>query len=862
MNARTWIIAAGTLVVAQASAGADQSDWFPFVIPWDDASKTATDVSFLNHQPAGKLGRIVVRNGRFFAEKDPARRPVRFLATNITGPQCFPTKADADRLAAHLAKMGVNLVRIHHLHAGWVEPGLWKPGRKFLEIDPAQLDRFDYLLAALKRRGIYWNINLQTSREYIPEMGLPESVRQIPFDFQKRVDMFDAKMIRLQQDYARKLLARKNPHTGLRYADDPALMVVEINNENTLVGHVWEGLGRGLNTLPEPFSGELKALWNRWLRAKYGRIDALRRAWGAGSTRLGPSLTTSASRWTTENQSNGNVEFRPGAAAAPDVAPAITVRIGSNPGPDWHVQVHRAGLDLKEGRPYTLRFRAKADRPRDARLTVNLDQSNWRLVGLGEKISLGPEWRSYEFAFTVRNTVPKHARVAFILGGSTGTVEIADVALQPGVQGGGLPQDAAFGRINLPGSGTEAKWNDWIDFLADTERDYAETMRGFLRKEIGLRCTILTTQINYGGLVGPYREASMEVADNHAYYQHPVFYERAWDLAKWSIQNRPMTDLMATGAGELGNLAQWRIDGKPYTISEYNHCAPLDAQAEQMPLLSSFAAFHGWDALYPFDYGVTVSGQPNDAIQGWFAHGTNPAKMAFYPAAALLFRQGLVPPATLRTVLEVEPKAWHRFPAAADAWTLAGGFPNPLRTATALRPGAKTRLLTQGKPSASPLSAADGVFRADADRAKVVTGRVAGRTVRLQGAELRFGPIGSGFAALMLVPRDGKPIRSSASLLLTLASRVENQGMGWNEDRSSVGDRWGKGPTICEPVPCTLRLQTDRPVRAFALDGRGRRVRELPVRRTGGWSELQIGKDARTLWFELAAPSAPAKGQR
>jgi len=154
------------------------------------------------------------------------------------------------------------------------------------------------------------------------------------------------------------------------------------------------------------------------------------------------------------------------------------------------------------------------------------------------------------------------------------------------------------------------------------------------------------------------------------------------------------------------------------------------------------------------------------------------------------------------------------------------------------------------------------VFRADADRAKVVTGRGAGRTVRLQGAELRFGPIGSGFAALMLVPRDGKPIRSSASLLLTLASRVVNQGMGWNEDRSSVGDRWGKGPTICEPVPCTLRLQTDRPVRAFALDGRGRRVRELPVRRTGGWSELQIGKDARTLWFELAAPSAPAKGQR
>ncbi len=846
--------AAATLAAAHACAGDEQSDWFPFVIPWDDDAKTATDVSFLNHQPAGKLGRIVVRNARFVAERDPARRPIRFLAINITGPQCFPTKADADRLAAHLAKMGVNLVRIHHLHAGWVEPGLWKPGRKFLEIDPAQLDRFDYLLAAFKRHGIYWNINLQTSREYIPEMGLPESVRQIPFDFQKRVDLFSEKMIRLQQDYARSLLDRKNPHTGLRFADDPALMVVEINNENTLVGHVWEGLGRGLSTLPEPFRSELKTLWNRWLRTKYGSIGAVRKAWGAGSLSLGPSLTTSASRWTTENQSNGDVEFRAGTGSLPDVAPPILARVGSNPGLDWHVQAHLAGLDLKEGRPYTLRFRARADRPRPARLTVNLDRPNWRLVGLDEPVGLGPAWRAYEFAFTARNTEPGHARVAFILGGATGTVEIADVSLRPGVLGGGLPKDAAFGRIEVPGSGTEGKWRDWVDFLADTERAYAERMRSFLRRELGLRCNIVTTQINYGGMVGPYREAPMDVADNHAYYKHPAFDDRPWDLVRWRIQNRPMTDRMADGAGELGFLAQWRIDGKPYTISEYNHCAPLDAQAEQMPLLSTFAAYHGWDALYPFDHGVTVSGQPNDAIQGWFSHGSNPAKLAFFPAAALLFRQGLVPAATLRTVLEVEPRAWHRFPNAADAWAFAGGFPNPLRTATALRPGTRTRILTQGRPSASPLSAGEGIFRADAERAKAVTGRVAGRTVRLRGAELRFGPIGSGFAALMLVPRDGKPIRSSDSLLLVLASRVENQGMGWNEDRSSVGDRWGKGPTICEPVPCTVRLQTDRPLRAFALDGRGRRMRELPVRRSGGWSEFQIGKDARTLWFELASP--------
>lgn len=834
--------------------------WFPFVIPWDDASPSATDVSFLNHRPAGKFGRILARGERFVAQRDRSGEPLRFFATNITGSQCFPSRADADRLAKHLAKMGVNLVRIHHLQAGWVEPGLWKPGRKFLEIDPKQLDKFDYLLAALKREGIYWNINLQTSREYLPEMGLPASVSQIPFEFKKRVDKFDEKMIRLQQDFARRLLARRNPYTKTRIAEDAALMVVEINNENSLVGSPWEGLGQGLLALPEPFRGELKALWNRWLRNKYGSIGALRKEWSQGATRLGDSLTTSRSRWTTENQSNGDVEFRPGGVDDAGAAPSLLVRIGSNPGPDWHVQAHLAGLDLQNGRPYTLAFRARADRARPARVTVNLDQPDWRIVGLSESITLEPEWREYVFVFTARNTVPKHSRIAFILGGATGEVQIADVSLRSGTLGGGLPEDARFGEIEMPRGGTLATTRDWLMFLADVEKAYSERMRAFLRREVGVRCAILDTQISWGGLTGPYREASMEVADNHAYYQHPWFYEGPWDPVKWRIENKPMSDQMGSGAGVLGELARWRIADKPYSISEYNHCAPLDAQAEQMPLLSTFAAFHGWNALYPFDHGLTVSGQANDAIQGWFGHGTNPAKMAFFPSAALIFRQGLVPRSTARTVLELGPRSYLAFPAAADAWTFAGGFPDPLSTATALRLGQRTRLIREGKGGQRPLSFAQGCFRADADGAKAISGRVAGKRIVLKGAEFRFGKIESGFAALTLVPRDRRPVRTSRSMLLTVVSRVENQGMAWNADRSSVGDQWGKGPTVCEPVPCVVRLQTDRAVRVFALDGRGKRTRELKVRRNRGWSEFGIGNE-RTLWYELASPM-PAASQR
>ena len=54
--------------VAQENGGA-----FPFVIPWDDASKTPLDVSFLNDAPAGKNGRLIAR-GEHFVESGTGRR--------------------------------------------------------------------------------------------------------------------------------------------------------------------------------------------------------------------------------------------------------------------------------------------------------------------------------------------------------------------------------------------------------------------------------------------------------------------------------------------------------------------------------------------------------------------------------------------------------------------------------------------------------------------------------------------------------------------------------------------------------------------------------------------------------------------
>ena len=181
-------------------------------------------------------------------------------------------------------------------------------------------------------------------------------------------------------------------------------------------------------------------------------------------------------------------------------------------------------------------------------------------------------------------------------------------------------------------------------FLADTERAYADEMRDYLKQTLHVHANIIDSQLGFGGLSSVYREANSDFADNHAYWQHPSFPHTPWDPNDWTIANTPMvTDLANGGGGTLRDLAEYRVAGKPYSVSEYNEPAPNDYQAETVPLLATFAAFQDWDMIYLFDYGDYGTGVDNDKINGYFGVGSNPAKWAFMPAAALIFRAGEFP---------------------------------------------------------------------------------------------------------------------------------------------------------------------------------------------------------------------------
>ncbi|MFA6546688.1 MAG: beta-galactosidase, partial [Limisphaerales bacterium] len=826
--------------------GSRAGEMFPFVIPGLDVPQKGSivDVAWLNDAPAGKNGFIHARDGRFVDERG---KRLKFLATNFTFGSCFPDHDTADKLAARLASLGINCIRFHHIDNQPAPRGIWKAGApKKNEFDPDQLDRLDYFIAALKRHGIYANINLHISRNYwegedFPD-GLTERERreQMPH-YGKGVDKINEQMIRMQRDYARALLTHVNPYTKAPYAEERCVAIVEINNENTL-------LQLKVAALPDYYRNDVLKKWNAWLKARYGSAAKLVDAWG-GSSPLGDNLLPA------KPSTQGGEDFH----VATDSSGEIRISLKKLPAMSWHSQLHWTGLTLGEGKLYTLEFSARSDTPRTLPLSTRLQKADWHNCGLNESAELTSQWKTFSYTFRATRVEPGSVRFDFILGaGPVGDFQVRNLTLKPGGTLGlktGESLDGGSVASGERGVGT-ARGLDWTRFLAETERAYTDGMRTFLKKELGVRASIIDTQASYGGIAGTYRESFNDFVDMHAYWQHPHFPGRPWDGNNWRIQNSPMT--AAKDTGNLLRLAAYRVAGKTFTVSEYDHPAPSHYSAEMYPVIASFAAVQDWDGLFQFDWGGTDAN--SGKINGYFSLQQHPGKLAFLPAAAMLFRRGDVEPARGTASLSIPAGQVEKLTSdnvsIIEAWKKAGVEPRDCITHRIsvhfARGGEVEADKTKTGGSQVAWDADDAIYTVDAPAAKAVVGRCTGKVTKLEGAEFEVKSNQHNFAVLTLNTADGKPVAASKRLLLVAVGNVENTGMGWNSDHTSVSTKWGGAPTICEGIAAKVTLATkSKAAKVYVLDASGARSGEVPARLTAGKITFEIGPQFKTLWYEV-----------
>ena len=220
------------------------------------------DLRYLNEKVAGEHGFIrLSQDGNSFLRGDG--HPIRFWAA---GERTAPDqKLEAlQRQAQFLAKRGVNALRIFAM----LPPK--GPNSRITDIDEKELDCVFKVVAAMKSAGIYTIIDGYWATATKVQQGW--DITSPGRDNPEGLLFFDPKFQAGYKAWVKELCNRPNPYTGVRLADEPAVAIIQLQNEDSLL---WWGVsnikGDALILLRRQFA--------EFLVRKHGSPEKARAAW-------------------------------------------------------------------------------------------------------------------------------------------------------------------------------------------------------------------------------------------------------------------------------------------------------------------------------------------------------------------------------------------------------------------------------------------------------------------------------------------------------------------------------------------------------------------------------------------------------
>jgi len=250
-------------------------DWFEFTPNTPQPGSAINLTSWLD-APAGKHGFLTMK-GKDYQFEDGT--PVKFWGVNIAGEHPFMEKQEVAEWIKTLSAYGINGVRLHKF--------TWEAADTVYStrITPNKWKRLDYFLSELKKSGIYYG----WSHIYGHRVHAGDSSRLLAYNEIRdtkfrwsHLNGTTASLVNFAEDLQAlnieltvNMLNHFNPVNGLKYADDPALNFIELQNEDNIF---WGAIEESLKQAPT-YRSLLEKKFSRWLREKYGSQSRLEQAW-------------------------------------------------------------------------------------------------------------------------------------------------------------------------------------------------------------------------------------------------------------------------------------------------------------------------------------------------------------------------------------------------------------------------------------------------------------------------------------------------------------------------------------------------------------------------------------------------------
>lgn len=286
MRICNFIALAGCLAVPVFSMSQDNSGWFVFN-PSSSIQTSEIRMTDWIEKPAGKHGCVQMKGDRFVFEDGT---PVKFWGTNIASDLPFMEPNEVKKWIPFLTGYGFNSVRFHKftwhatdgIHSTVLTYQKWK--------------NFDFLCNELRNNGIYYGWSHIYGHKVMPgDSSRVIAYREVagtkfPWSHLSGTTSalvnFAEDLQDLNIELTVNMLNHVNPHTGLRYADDPALSFVEFQNEDDIF---WGAIEESLKQAPT-YRKILCEKFSQWLKNKYGTTENLKKAWNNEGLDEGESL--------------------------------------------------------------------------------------------------------------------------------------------------------------------------------------------------------------------------------------------------------------------------------------------------------------------------------------------------------------------------------------------------------------------------------------------------------------------------------------------------------------------------------------------------------------------------------------------
>jgi len=710
----------------------EEGEWYALKAKPGVTGSHYVDWSGLLDAPAGKHGFLTAKDGKLVFENGT---PARFWGTNLVAMDCFATDAQIDSAVSRLAKMGANMLRLHHMDAPWTSPNIFgnTPGtRKFSKESMRQLD---YLISKCKEKGIYIFLDLLVHRDFTEADG----VEHRPPDLGgKQIGFFSKKIIELQKEFNENLLNHVNQFTGVAYRKEPAIAASAFINESTIFSAF------GGDILTPQYRKELEALWHK---SPHSHPDtSLAGADTAAVDMLtpGPAAVQSVMRAFAMHEAS---EVEPG-AVEPD------------PDPE-HLKLATFGLNYQDGIP----------------------------------------------------------------------------------------------RLSLKDYGDV---RESIRFLSDVETGYFRDMREHIRK-VGVKYPLAGSNMPLPFLAMLRNNAELDLICSNEYWDHPQVWKigNDWDrILEAPFHNR--SQLRNLKANIINQKAYFRVDGKPFIITEWNHCYPNEYVLEGVPLAAAYGALQGWDGILQFDFNLQHLGA--DRILN-YKLSIQPEDVAQWVMAAPLFLRGDVRAAPGLFVEGIAAGQLDDVPNYSDFLETNYHLPFITRTAKSFDGKAQGSInqyanyydknsgVIHSETGELMVDGKTGYMTIDAPRVQGASGFIGGRAVDLPAISVK---VSNTHASVFAVSADGQGLVSSNRFYLVATGPAKMKGQTYDPARNLL-ENAGDGDVLVQVIKgsVTFKKAGGKKVEVYPLDIDGKRGKKMRVKGKRGTLGVFAFDKGRTLVYEV-----------